>query len=310
MRMVSDAPLASAPVDSDALASEYLIYLRVEKGSARATMEAYRRDLGHYLACLHERDVEQASSADRADVAAFEELLLDKGYAPTSVRRAISVVKGMYRFAAREGILNRDPADTLPVPKTPSRLPDAISREQAALLLDQPFEVSARGLRARAVVETLYGCGLRVSELTGLDVGDIALDEGYLRVRGKGGKDRIAPIAGTASAALSDYLENGRPLLSCGGSPSAAVFLNARGGRLSRQSVHAIVDRAGRAVGLTGLHPHTLRHSCATHLLEGGADLRVIQEILGHADISTTQVYTHVSRSHLQEAYLSSHPRA
>ena len=148
-----------------------------------------------------------------------------------------------------------------------------------------------------------------MSELTTLDVGDIVFDEGYMRVVGKGNKERIAPISGAAARALADYLAHARPVLS-GAKPAAAVFLNAHGGRLSRQSVHSIVARAGLSIGVKNLHPHTLRHSFATHLLEGGADLRVIQELLGHSDISTTQIYTHVDRSHLQEEYRHAHPRA
>ncbi len=152
---------------------------------------------------------------------------------------------------------------------------------------------------------------MRASEAAGLDVGDVLLDEGYVRVTGKGGKERISPVSGAAAAALADYLARGRgEMRRAGGAQASAVFLNARGGRLSRQSVHAIVARAGLAIGVGNLHPHTLRHSFATHMLEGGADLRVIQEILGHADISTTQVYTHVNRSHIREEYLAAHPRA
>lgn len=296
---------------ADPLIGEYLAHLRVEKGSARATMDAYGRDLRRYCAFLQSRGVARAGDAAREDVAAFEGSLVEGGYAPASVRRALSVVKGLYRFAVREGAFDQDPADTLPVPKAPLRLPDVVTRDQAARVLDQPFPDTATGLRDRAILEVLYGCGLRASELCGLDASDAALEEGYLRVRGKGGKDRIAPVAGTAADALASYFSCGRPeLFLRAHAPTPAAFLNARGGRLTRQSVHAVVERAGRAVGIEGLHPHTLRHSFATHLLEGGADLRVIQEILGHADVSTTQIYTHVSRTHLREEYLAAHPRA
>ena len=161
------------------------------------------------------------------------------------------------------------------------------------------------------MLEVLYGCGLRVSELCGLDLPDVVLDQGYLLVLGKGGKQRISPISGAAATALADYLENARPQLTKPyAKPTDAVFLNARGGRLTRQSVFKVVARAGLAIGVDNLHPHTLRHSFATHMLQGGADLRVIQDILGHSDISTTQVYTHVDRSHLREEYLHAHPRA
>lgn len=306
-----DRPSAVDLCRSDPLVSEYLAFLSAEKGSARATLEAYRRDLGRFVSFVRECGVPSVSDVDRADVALFEASLVDAGYAPTSVRRALSVVKGLFRFAVREGLADRDPADTLPVPKTPQRLPDAISRHDAERLLDQPFPNTPCGLRDQAILEVLYGCGLRVGELVGLDVSDAVFEEGYLRVLGKGSKERIAPIAGTAAERLSAYLSDARPALSLRASmPTPAAFLNSRGGRLSRQSVCSIVKRAGLAVGIEGLHPHTLRHSFATHLLEGGADLRVIQEILGHADVSTTQIYTHVSRTHMREEYLAAHPRA
>ena len=186
-----------------------------------------------------------------------------------------------------------------------------MSIDQVTAFLDQPFPATSAGLRDKAILELLYGCGLRVSELTGLNLHDIQFDQGFLRVCGKGDKDRISPISGAAARALDDYLRNARgPLSLAGERPTPAVFLNARGTRLSRQSVHKIVANAGRAVGAKGLHPHTLRHSYATHMLEGGADLRTIQEILGHSDISTTQIYTHVSRTHIREEYLNAHPRA
>ncbi len=188
-----------------------------------------------------------------------------------------------------------------------------ISIDDAERLLSQPFPDGAAGLRDRAILETLYGCGLRVGELVGLDTGDIDLEAGFLRVFGKGSKERFVPVGGMAAHALAAYRSQGRPFLSprrSAGPATSALFLNTRGGRLSRQAVFKIVRTYGARVGLDGLHPHTLRHSFATHLLEGGADLRALQEMLGHADISTTQVYTHVDRRHVREEYLSTHPRA
>jgi integrase/recombinase XerD len=201
------------------------------------------------------------------------------------------------------------PTADLPLPAKPARLPDVLSVEQAEALLDQPFPKTAAGQRDRAILETLYGCGLRVSELCGLDLRDVHLDKEVVRVFGKGSKERVVPIMGSAARVMGDYFTQWRPGL-VGRTPTQAVFLNQRGGRISRQSVHAIVERAGRMVGVQGLHPHTLRHSFATHLLEGGADLRVVQELLGHADISTTQLYTHVDRTHVRGVYLAAHPRA
>ena len=188
-------------------------------------------------------------------------------------------------------------------------LPDVISREQAAKLLDQPFPNSPAGLRDHAVLEVLYGCGLRVSELVGLDERNVLLGQEVLRVFGKGSKERVVPILGAAARALAAYMEEGRGEL-VGRRPTSAVFLNVRGDRISRQSIHTIVERYGRVVGIDGMHPHTLRHSFATHLLEGGADLRIVQELLGHASISTTQLYTHLNRSHIRKIYLDAHPRA
>ncbi len=295
----------------DELVREYLGYLRIERGSSPLTVEAYANDLRDYTAFLKGKGISGVDEIERGTVASFEADLFSRGYAASSIERRISVLKGFHRFLVREGYTRRNPADTLPLPKTPDRLPDVLSVEQVDEMLSQPLEPGPAPLRDRAILEVMYGCGLRVSECSGLDMSDTMLDEGYLRVVGKGGKERIAPIAGAALRALVVYLEQARPALAKPfAKPTAAVFLNARGGRLTRQGMHAIVADAGRTIGIANLHPHTLRHSFATHLLEGGADLRVIQEILGHSDISTTQIYTHVNRSHIRKEYLGAHPRA
>lgn len=294
-----------------ALMEEYLSHLRVERGSSPLTVSAYTTDLCDYASFLDGRGVGDADDVDRACVVAYEADLVDRGYATSSVDRRVSVIKGFHRFLVREGYVRRNPTDTLQLPKPPERLPDVLSASQVGAMLAACTGDGPPEMRNRAILEVLYGCGLRVSECTGLDLGDCILEEGYLRVVGKGGKERISPISGAALKALGAYLERARPALAKPyAKPTAAVFLNARGGRLTRQSVHAIVADAGHLVGVANLHPHTLRHSFATHMLEGGADLRVIQEILGHSDISTTQVYTHVSRAHIREEYLSAHPRA
>ena len=289
---------------------DYLSYLRVERGRAQLTLDSYTRELSAYRTFLEERGIGEAQGVTREDIAAYEADLVARGFAPSTVKHRLSAVKGLHRFLAREGVGDSNPADDLPVPKAPRRLPDVLSIGQIDALLGQPFPATAAGERDRTILEVLYGCGLRVSECCGLNRDGCLLEEGYLRIRGKGGKERVAPISGCALAALSSYLEDVRPQLADVRRPSPAVFLNARGGRLSRQSVHAIVARAGLAIGRKHLHPHTLRHSFATHLLEGGADLRAIQEMLGHSDISTTQIYTHVDRSHIREEYLGAHPRA
>ncbi len=289
---------------------EYLNYVAVERGCSRNTVLAYGRDLRNYLAGLKEAGVTRPEQITRERIEGHIRKLRESGLAVSSVERAVSAIKGFHRFMVSERITAAHPAADLPLPKKPDRLPDVISRQQAAALLDQPFPKTAAGQRDHAIVEVLYGCGLRVSELCGLDLRRVMLDEQVLRVVGKGNKERVVPIVGTAAAALSDYLENWRPELVSPRVSTSAVFLNNRGRRLSRQSVHSLVAKSGAVVGIDGLHPHTLRHSFATHMLEGGADLRIVQELLGHADISTTQLYTHLDRSHIREVYLEAHPRA
>jgi integrase/recombinase XerD len=287
--------------------------MAVERGASSNTLSAYGRDLAEYVHFLEKRSADNPDRVSRDDVTAFIGMLRARGLAPSSVERKVAAVKGFHRFLVREGVTSNHPTARVPLPKVPQRLPDVISIEDADRLLSQPFPDSATGLRDRALLETLYGCGLRVGELVGLDVTDIDFDAGFLRVFGKGSKERAVPVAGMAAHAVDAYLKSGRPFLrptrAISGSASA-VFLNVRGGRLSRQAVFGIVRSYGGRVGLEGLHPHTLRHSFATHLLEGGADLRALQEMLGHADISTTQVYTHVDQRHIREEYLSTHPRA
>lgn len=292
---------------------DYIDYLNVERNLSQNTISAYRRDLEAYLGFLHERGVDGPDSVTRRLV---EDFVADRrlaGYAPASVERTLSAVKSFHRFMVREGVTDAHPTSAIKLPKKAERLPDCISIDAVTRLLDQPFPQTASGQRNRAILEVLYGCGLRASELCGLDRGDLFLNEGFLRIFGKGSKERLVPICGSALSALIGYLEEYRSQLAVHArraAPPDAVFLNKNGGRLSRQSVHAVCERYGRAVGLEGLHPHTLRHSFATHMLAGGADLRALQEILGHADISTTQIYTHIDRTQLREVYLAAHPRA
>ena len=294
------------------LVDEFLGYLAVERGSSPNTVTAYRRDLETYVAFLADRGIVEPSSVGRDDVTDWIVSLRTCGLAPSSVERKVSAVKSFHRFLVREGITENHPTARLPLPKKVSRLPDVISIEDAERLLSQPFPDGPAGIRDRALLEILYGCGLRASEAVGLNLADVDLDGGFIRVFGKGSKERLVPIAGIAGRALDAYLRAGRPYLRTRKSSlvdGAAVFLNARGGRLSRQALFRLVRSYGARVGLE-LHPHTLRHSFATHLLQGGADLRALQEMLGHSDISTTQVYTHVDRRHMREEYLSTHPRA
>lgn len=294
------------------LVNDFLSYLAIERGASPHTIRAYEGDLAAYSQHLEQRSTTPLEAA-REDVVAFMSGLQGKGMAPSTIERKVAAVKSFHAYLVREGLTDNHPTLDVALPKVPERLPDVISIDDASRLLAQPFPDGPAGLRDKAVLEALYGCGLRVSELTGLDLIDVDLDTGFLRVLGKGSKERLVPIAGAAASAMSEYLARGRAYLRAKKAPTrqdpSAVFLNMRGSRLSRQAVFGIVRAYGSKVGLS-LHPHTLRHSFATHMLEGGAELRALQEMLGHADITTTQVYTHVDRTHVREEYLTTHPRA
>ena len=289
---------------------EYLMYLTVERGSSPNTIEAYGRDLVRYERFLTDCGKHNVEAIAREDVEAFVASFAELDYAATSTERALASVRGMHGFLVDERLCDHNPARDVPTPKKPDRLPEVLSIEQARALVEQPFAPTAAAQRDRTILEVLYGCGLRVSELCGLDLREVLLDEELLRVLGKGSKERIVPITGAAQGALKSYVTTWRPQLLRVGKPTNAVFLNQRGGRLTRQSVHSICEKYGRYAGIEGLHPHTLRHSFATHLVEGGADLRVVQELLGHASIATTQIYSHVDRTHIRWEYLTAHPRA
>lgn len=293
------------------LIEEYFAYLAIERGASPLTIDAYAKDLALYREFLEERGRMQLAQATRDDIIAFQKDQLDKGFAVSTIERRLSAIKGLHRFALREGYVETDPAQAIPLPKKPERLPGVLSVEQISSLLDSIDTSTPIGKRDATMLEVLYGCGLRVSELVNLDRSHMLVDEGFLRVFGKGSKERMVPISGIAFDRMIEYLNDVRPELeNPRTAANAALFLNARGGRLTRQSVHRIVTRAGMSIGVKNLHPHTLRHSFATHLLEGGADLRSIQDMLGHADIATTQIYTHVQMTHLKEEYLAAHPRA
>jgi integrase/recombinase XerD len=230
----------------------------------------------------------------------------------SSAARAVVAVRGLHRFAVREGLAVTDAARGVRPPVPPRRLPKAIPVEDVEALLEAAgFDQTPRALRDRALLEVLYGTGARISEAVGLAVDDLDLDAGVVRLHGKGGKDRIVPLGGYARRAVDDYLVRGRPVLVAAGRGSHALFLNARGSRLSRQSAWAVLRSAADRAGLrVDISPHTLRHSFATHLLDGGADVRVVQELLGHASVTTTQVYTLVTVDRLREVYAAAHPRA
>lgn len=291
---------------------DYLDHLSLERGMSPRTVSSYRHDLAHYAEFLSQEGIDDAAQVERQNIALFEGWLVEhRGLSARSVRRALSAVKGFHKFLVRDNQVESNPSAGVNAPKVPQRLPETLSIQQVDAILSQSWPDDPSSQRNATILELLYGCGLRVSEAVDLDLGDLFLDEGFIRVTGKGSKTRVSPISGMALRSMEAYLSQVRPALAQKGrKPTSAVFLNSAGSRLSRQSIHKVVAKAGAAVGIMGLHPHTLRHSFATHMLEGGADLRVIQEILGHSDISTTQIYTHVDRSHIRAEYLSAHPRA
>jgi integrase/recombinase XerD len=295
----------------------YLDHLAVERGLAANTLSSYRRDLRRYLAHLAGRDIDAPDAVGEADVSAFLVALRegDEEHPPlaaNSAARAVVAVRGFHRFLLREGLVTVDAARGVRPPSPPKRLPKAISvQEVEALLAAAGADETPRALRDRALLELLYGCGARISEAVGLDVDDIDLEAGAVLLRGKGSKERMVPVGRYAREAVEAYLVRGRPELSSVGHGLPALFLNARGGRLSRQSAWTVLVKAAERAGVSAeVSPHTLRHSFATHLLDGGADVRVVQELLGHASVTTTQVYTLVTVDSLREVYATAHPRA
>lgn len=305
------APGAQRAVDG------WLQHLDVERGAALNTLASYRRDLARYTDFLATRGVHDPTGAAEPDVTAFVTYLRegDDDHPPLSApsaARSLVAVRGLHRFLLLEGATTHDPATAVRPPSTPQRLPKAISTDDVERLLEAAsVGDTPSSLRDRALLETLYGCGARISEAIGLDVDDVDLTAGSALVHGKGGKERLVPLGSYARRALHAYLVRARPGFASGGSAGPALFLNARGGRLSRQSAWSVLGAAARRAGLSAnVSPHTLRHSFATHLLDGGADVRVVQELLGHASVTTTQIYTLVTAERLREVYAASHPRA
>jgi integrase/recombinase XerD len=302
----------------DGLLAEHDTWLRVERGLAANSLAAYRRDLRRYADYLRRRGVTgDVTAVDEPVVAGFVEELqqarTDDGgrrYKESSIARSLAAVRSFHRFCVEEGLLGDDPSGDVGAPRVPQGIPKALTEGEVDALLAAVPGDGPRARRDRAILEVLYAGGLRISELVGLDLEDLDLLDGLVRVLGKGSKERIAPLGRSAREAVGDYLTTGRPEL-VGRTSTAALFLNARGGRLTRQGAWLIVRGAGDRAGLGGrLFPHVLRHSCATHMLDHGADIRVVQELLGHASLSTTQVYTKVSPERLRAVYDAAHPRA
>jgi integrase/recombinase XerD len=310
--------------DLDGLLGEHATWLAVERGVAANTLTAYRRDLAAYAAYLRARTggapVDPAGLTE-GDVDAYVDHLKsatgDDGkprWSAASVARAVVAVRSFHRFCLAEGHLAADPSEDVTAPRVPQGIPKALTEAEVEALLGAVTGDDAAALRDRAILETLYATGLRISELVGLDLGALDLEEGFLRAFGKGAKERIVPVGHTASAAIEAWLPARAAVLSRarrGRTDPDAVFLNPRGGRLTRQGCWKIVSAYGLRAGLGGrLSPHVLRHSCATHMVDRGADLRVVQELLGHASVSTTQIYTKVTQGRLRAVYAAAHPRA
>lgn len=305
----------SGSVELPIEAEDLLTWLSVERGRAATTIAAYRRDLRMYITWLG-RQGRPLAEVTEADLVEYVNELRGRDLAPASVARSLVPVRSLHRFLAEEGHAETDPGADLELPRVPRGLPKALSEAEVMQLLESPVGDEPLLRRDRAILEVLYGTGLRVSELVGLSMGDLDLDDALLRAFGKGAKERIVPVGNHALRALVAWLApGGRPEVVpaqwARRGDAEAVFLNARGGRLSRQGAWEVLRRHGARVGLEGrLSPHVLRHSCATHMLDHGADIRAVQELLGHASISTTQLYTLVSTERLWDVYRSAHPRA
>lgn len=295
----------------DNLAASWINHLAVEKGASKNTISNYRRDLRRYVGWLEEVGIDKLSDVQRQHV---EEYLkhLRETMAVSSASRALIVARGLHKFAVTEGAVDVDVASEVSPPAIPQHLPETLTVEQVTQLIEAiPTGESASplDLRDRAMLEMLYGTGARISELTGLNVDDVSGDDDILRLRGKGNKERLVPVGTKARKAVDDYLVRARPVLSKG--KTHALFLNTRGGAMSRQTAWAALQAAAERAQLgVKISPHTLRHSFATHLLEGGADVRVVQELLGHSSVTTTQIYTHVSAESLRQVWRTAHPRA
>jgi len=311
---MATAPTRPAARAFGELTLDFLAYLELERGLSRNTLEAYRSDLQQFGAFL-ERERTGALDVTDKQLRKYVTQLVSGGkdrppVAPATVQRKVACLRSFYRHLRREELLDRDPTADLHAPKRSQRLPKVLTRAEVQRLLATPSGTEPAALRDRALLELMYACGLRASEAVELEVADVDLRAGVLRARGKGAKERIVPVGRQAVAALKAYLARGRPGLA-GDRDEDRLFLNHRGGGLTRQGLYKIVQRHARTAGLADkMSPHTLRHTFATHLLAGGCDLRAVQEMLGHADIATTQIYTHLSAERLRDVYFKAHPRA
>jgi integrase/recombinase XerD len=304
------APTSAEPFEH--LVLDFLAYLEFERGLSRNTLEAYRSDLLQYGAYLNGRD---PLAVTHSVLAGFvTSLAAGDGekppVAPATLQRKVACLRSFHRHLRRQGVIESDPTANLRAPKQSRRLPQVLSRDEVAKLLEQPKGTEPPALRDRALLELMYACGLRASEAIDLETQDLDLEAGIVRARGKGSKERLVPVGSAATRAVGAYLSRGRPKL-VGDRLESRIFVNHRGSGLTRQGLYKIVQRHAETAGLADrMSPHTLRHTFATHLLAGGCDLRSLQEMLGHADIATTQLYTHLSADRLRDVYFDAHPRA
>jgi len=290
--------------------NEFINYLAVERGLAQNTLESYGRDLRQFHMYLQNSKMEILKDSNRNTILGYLNNLQSKGRAVSTISRNLAAIKSFYQYLVRERYLDKDPAANLESPKLEKKLPKILSIAEVEELLKQPNIVLPTGLRDKAMLELLYATGIRVSELISLNISDVNLDMGYIKCYGKGSKERIVPLGSIAAKCVQDYISKGRPKL-VRTYEEAALFVNHHGNRLTRQGFWKIIKKYAQEANITKeITPHTLRHSFATHLLENGADLRSVQEMLGHADISTTQIYTHVTKNRLKEVYDKTHPRA
>lgn len=298
-------------IGQEALA-EYIIYLKIERGLSANTVISYKRDIEKYLTFLTEKKITQLDEISRFEILDFLQTLRQAGAADNSIIRMVSSLRKFHQYTKRESIMSDDPMQLIDTPKKASTLPKAISPQSIEKLLEAPDTTTPLGVRDRTILELMYATGLRISELVNLKLSDLHLTMGFIQTMGKGEKERIVPLGEMASQWLDNYLNGARIYLSDkSGEESDYVFLNSRGHGLSRQGVWKKVKQLALEAGIDqNVTPHTLRHSFATHLLENGADLRMVQELLGHADISTTQIYTHITKNRLKQVYSDYHPRA
>ncbi|MGX7359034.1 site-specific tyrosine recombinase XerD [Dolosigranulum pigrum] len=298
-------------IGQEALA-EYIIYLKIERGLSANTVTSYKRDIEKYLTFLTEKKITQLDEVSRFEILDFLQTLRQSGAADNSIIRMVSSLRKFHQYLKRESIVSDDPMQLIDTPKKASTLPKAISPQAIEQLLEAPDTTTPLGVRDRTILELMYATGLRISELVNLKLSDMHLTMGFIQTMGKGEKERIIPLGEIASQWLDHYLEGARVYLQDqSAETSEYVFLNSRGKGLSRQGVWKKVKQLALEAGIDqNVTPHTLRHSFATHLLENGADLRMVQELLGHADISTTQIYTHITKTRLKQVYSDYHPRA